>query len=178
MTKLVILDRDGVINYDSPDYIKSPPEWIALPGSMEAIAILNQKNFKVAIATNQSGIGRGYYSQATFEAIHNKLIATLDTVNGKIDKLAYCPHITADNCFCRKPKPGMIIEILAFFNINPKHTTVYFVGDSITDLAAAQAAHCQPILVRTGNGCSTIKNLTALDNTPIFDDLLAFAQSL
>ena len=178
MHKLVILDRDGVINYDSPDYIKSPNDWVEIPGSMAAIALLNQKGFKVAIATNQSGIGRGYYSQETFAAIHNKLITTLKAANGKIDKLVFCPHIPEDNCLCRKPKPGMLEEILIFFNIDPKQNVVYFVGDSAIDIQAAKAAHCQPILVRTGNGEATIKKLAATEAVPVFDDLLAFAKSL
>ncbi len=177
VNKLVILDRDGVINYDSPAYIKSPEEWIEIPGSMEAIALLNAKNFKVAIATNQSGIGRGYYNQATLDAIHNKLITSLQNANGKIDKLAICPHLPTDNCLCRKPKPGMFQEILSFFNIDPQQDTVYAVGDSARDIEAAVAANCQPILVRTGNGNATIEKLSTLASFPIFDNLLAFAKS-
>lgn len=178
MQKLIILDRDGVINFDSPDYIKSPDEWIAIPGSLEAISIINRKDYKVAIATNQSGIGRGYYSYDTLTAIHNKLFTALHAINGSIDKLVYCPHTPEDNCPCRKPKPGMLYEILAFFNLRPYNNNVYFVGDSSRDLAAAKAANCLPVLVRTGNGNATIEKLAPEEKIPIFDDLLAFAKSL
>jgi D-glycero-D-manno-heptose 1,7-bisphosphate phosphatase len=177
MHKLIILDRDGVINFDSPNYIRTPEEWIAIPGSIEAIALLNNKGYKIAIATNQSGIGRGYYSYDTLSAIHNKLFTELNKVNGTIDKLVFCPHTPIDNCSCRKPKPGMLQEILQFFQISPSNSKVYFVGDSATDIAAAKAANCQPVLVRTGNGNVTIENISPKGDILIFDDLLAFAKS-
>jgi D-glycero-D-manno-heptose 1,7-bisphosphate phosphatase len=178
MSKLVILDRDGVINYDSSDYIKSPEEWLEIPGSLKAIALLNKKDFLVAIATNQSGIGRGYYSQETLYAIHKKFFTLLKKVHGKIDKLVFCPHTPKDNCLCRKPKPGMVFEILTYFNINPTHETVYFVGDSKIDMETAIASNCKPILVRTGNGNITIKDLPEANSIFVFDNLLAFAKSL
>ena len=178
MNNLIILDRDGVINYDSPDYIKSPAEWTAIPGSLAAIALLNQKGYHVAIATNQSGIGRGYYSVETFLAIHAKLNAELREHHGKISYLAYCPHLPTDNCNCRKPKPGLLQEILAFFGANPRQTGVSVIGDSLRDLEAALAAGCQPVLVATGNGSKTLLKLPELDTAnpiPVFTDLLAFA---
>lgn len=175
MTKLIILDRDGVINYDSPDYIKSPKEWIPIPGSLEAIALLNKHGYKIAIATNQSGIGKGYYTLATLAAMHAKLFNLLQLVNGVIDKLVFCPHVAADNCQCRKPKPGMLIEILAYYQLNPANNTVYYVGDSARDIAAAKAACCQPVLVTTGNGKKTLNSLQATEQIPVFADLLAFA---
>jgi D-glycero-D-manno-heptose 1,7-bisphosphate phosphatase len=179
MQKLVILDRDGVINYESPEYIKSPKEWRALPGSIQAIVILNKKGYKVAIATNQSGIGRGYYDHDMLAAIHNKLLSSVKTANGIIDKLVYCPHTPEDNCLCRKPKPGMLYEILQFFNLESMSNSVYFVGDSISDITAAKAAGCQPILVLTGNGGSaTIAKLDPEEHIPVFVDLLEFAKSL
>lgn len=178
MQKLIILDRDGVINYDSPDYIKSPAEWIPIPGSLEAIALLNKKGYKVAIATNQSGVGRGYYDLETLSAIHNKLFSCLHAVNGTIDKLVFCPHVAEDNCLCRKPKPGMLNEILQFYRIDPVQHTVYYVGDSTTDITAAKAACCKLILVRTGNGEKTINNFPTKEPILIFNDLLTFANSL
>ena len=178
MQKLIILDRDGVINHDSPDYIKTTDEWIAIPGSLEAIAIFNSKSYKVAIATNQSGIGRGYYDYDTLTSIHNKLFTSLKIVNGIIDKLVFCPHTPDDNCLCRKSKPGMLNEILQFFNLDPTINTVYFVGDSAIDIAAAKAANCQPVLVRTGNGDATFAKLSPDERIPVFKDLLAFAKSL
>ena len=178
MKKLIILDRDGVINYDSPNYIKTEEEWQAIPGSLEAIALLKQKAYQVAIATNQSGIGRGYYTLATFFAIQKKFESLLQATNGKIDKLVFCPHTPEDDCLCRKPKPGMLIEILSFFKIDPTKSTVYFVGDAITDIQAAKAANCQPILVRTGKDSATLEQLPPMEVIPVFNDLLAFVKSL
>ena len=174
--KLVILDRDGVINYDSPDYIKSVAEWRPIPGSIEAIAILKRLGFKLAIATNQSGIGRGLYSLDTFLAIQQQLSYLLEKVHARIDHTAYCPHTPEDNCACRKPKPGMLLELLNFFALDPSKSQVYFVGDSATDIAAAIAACCQPILVTTGKGKQTQQKL---DGTiPVYQDLLSFATEL
>lgn len=173
MIKLVILDRDGVINYDSDDFIKSPAEWRAIPGSLEAIALLNQHNILVAIASNQSGVARGLLSEVTLDAIHRKMAQELMTHHGYIDRIFYCPHGPNDQCDCRKPKPGLLLQALNYFTIKPKEAC--FVGDSARDIEAAIAAGCQPVLVQTGNGYTT-----ALSNPsiPIYTNLLAFTHAL
>jgi D-glycero-D-manno-heptose 1,7-bisphosphate phosphatase len=172
--KLIILDRDGVINEDSPDFVKSPEEWRAIPGSLEAIALLNRANILVAIASNQSGIARGLFSEITLNAIHQKMAHALVAHQGYIDKIFYCPHGPNDHCECRKPKPGLLLQAMQHFNIAPEDT--YFVGDSRRDIDAAIAAHCQPVLVRSGNGSNT--TTTDASSLPIYNDLLAFAQTL
>jgi len=143
--KLIILDRDGVINYDSPNYIKTPEEWIPIPGSLEAIAQLCQAGFSIAVASNQSGIGRGYYTTATLEAIHQKMLDAAAAAGGKIEKIVYCPHIPSDNCTCRKPKTGLLKIIADYFHCDLNH--VPFIGDQMSDVEAAIAAHAIPILV-------------------------------
>lgn len=156
--KLVILDRDGVINIDSANFIKKPNEWIPIPGSLEAIALLNQSGFRVALATNQSGISRGLFDMVTLNAIHDKMHRALSQLGGRIDALFYCPHAAEDLCNCRKPKAGMIEDIGLRFSVNLKN--VSGVGDSLRDLQAYADAGCQPILVRTGKGEETLTNST------------------
>ncbi|OUR61151.1 D-glycero-beta-D-manno-heptose-1,7-bisphosphate 7-phosphatase, partial [Bermanella sp. 47_1433_sub80_T6] len=119
-SKLIVLDRDGVINYDSDDYVKSVDEWIPLPGSMEALAKLTQAGFKIAIATNQSGISRGYFTVATLAAMHQKMLTLATEAGAKIDYIAYCPHGPDDNCDCRKPLPGLIHQIEQALNMSAK----------------------------------------------------------
>jgi D-glycero-D-manno-heptose 1,7-bisphosphate phosphatase len=153
---LIILDRDGVINYDSPYYIKSPAEWHPIPGSLGAIAKLNQAGYQVAIVTNQSGVARGHYDLETLNQIHEKLIAELAAVGGRIDSLIFCPHHPDENCFCRKPKPGMLRQVEDKFGMDL--TGVFFIGDSLVDMQAALAVGCKPLLVLTGNGQETLKN--------------------
>lgn len=143
--KLIILDRDGVINFDSPDYIKSPEEWHAIPGSLEAIAILNKAGFKVAVATNQSGVGRGYYDLVMLERIHRKMHAELEKVGGHLDALFFCPHHPDANCTCRKPKPGLLIQISEYLGI-PLNQAI-MIGDSPRDIEAAKAAGAKSILI-------------------------------
>ena len=179
--KLVILDRDGVINKDSVNFIKNTNEWIALPGSLEAIALLNQSGFRVAIATNQSGIARGLFDMATLNAINDKMHRALLLVGGRIDALFYCPHSAEDNCTCRKPKTGMIEDIGRRFSVDL--TEVYGVGDSLRDLQALADAGCKPILVRSGKGEETLanaklSNLSLPPNTLIFADLNEAAQHI
>ena len=152
--KLVILDRDGVINQDSANFIKNTNEWIALPGSLEAIALLNQSGFRVALATNQSGIARGLFDMATLNAIHDKMHKALAQVGGRIDALFYCPHAADDHCTCRKPKTGMIEDIARRFSVDLNE--VFGVGDSLRDLQAFYDAGCKPILVRSGKGEETL----------------------
>lgn len=172
--KLVILDRDGVINYDSPRHIKSPEEWIPIPGSLEAIALLNQCGFRVALATNQSGISRGLFDMATLNAIHDKMHRALGQLGGRIDAMFYCPHSAEDNCDCRKPKPGMIDEIGRRFGVDLKD--VASVGDSLRDLQASAARGAQCILVRTGKGEETLAAGGLPENTWVCADLAEAAQ--
>jgi len=166
---LVILDRDGVINEDSDAYIKSPDEWIAIRGSLEAIARLNQAGIRVVVATNQSGIGRGMFSLETLNAMHAKLQASLARVGGHVDGIFFCPHAPDDGCACRKPKPGLLLEIAERFS-QSLHG-VPFIGDSPSDLAAARAVGAEPILVRTGKGERTLGKSIDLTGVRVFDDL-------
>lgn len=161
MTKLLILDRDGVINEESAAYVKSPEEWHPIPGSLEAIALLCQRGWEITIATNQSGIGRGYYDEAMLTKIHNKMHQALDALGGKIHYVSYCPHHPEAGCACRKPKVGLLEQIAAQYKLSfPFDThTIPFVGDSARDLIAADAAGCQPILVLSGNGRKTLETL-------------------
>lgn len=176
---LVILDRDGVINFDSPEFIKSPEEWIPIPGSLEAIATLNQAGFIVTIATNQSGLARGFFDLDTLSRIHEKMQDQLATVNGHIDAIFFCPHLTEDNCLCRKPKPGLIYQIIKQFNIDLTKTSIPMIGDSLRDLEAAKSATCKPILVLTGNGQKTLQTLPPhLRDIEVFDNLLQATQTL
>ncbi len=172
--KLVILDRDGVINYDSAQFIKSPDEWKPIPGSLEAIAALNQAGFRVALATNQSGIGRGLFDMTTLNAIHDKMQRALAQVGGRIDALFYCPHAAESNCSCRKPKPGMLEDISRRFGIDL--AGVPSVGDSLRDLQAGVALGAQPILVRTGKGETTLAKGDLPEGTLVFADLAEAAR--
>ncbi|MDR8369643.1 D-glycero-beta-D-manno-heptose 1,7-bisphosphate 7-phosphatase [Pseudomonas lactis] len=175
MLKLLILDRDGVINYDSDAYIKSVEEWIPLPGSIEAIAQLSKAGWTVAIATNQSGIARGYYDIATLEAMHARLRALVAEQGGEVGLVVYCPHGPNEGCDCRKPKPGMLKIIAEHYKV--PLAGIWFVGDSLGDLEAAKAVDSQPVLVKTGKGEKTqAKNLPV--GTLIFDDLAAVAAEL
>ena len=172
--KLIILDRDGVINRDSEQFIKSPDEWRPIPGSLEAIARLNHAGFRVVVATNQSGIGRGLFEMATLNAIHEKMHKALALVGGRIDALFYCPHTGDAQCECRKPNTGMLKEIGVRFGVDLEG--VPCIGDSLRDLAAAEAVGAQPILVLTGKGEKTLREGEYPKNTVIFPDL-AFAAS-
>ena len=172
--KLIVLDRDGVINHDSAQFIKSPDEWRPIPGSLEAIARLSHAGFRVVIATNQSGIGRGLFDMATLNTIHEKMHKALALAGGRIDALFYCPHTADAQCGCRKPKTGMLQEIGVRFGIDM--TGVPCVGDSLRDLHAADAVGAQPMLVLTGKGERTLRDGNFPKNTVIFPDL-AFAAS-
>jgi D-glycero-D-manno-heptose 1,7-bisphosphate phosphatase len=167
--KLVILDRDGVINADSAKFIKSPSEWKPIPGSLEAIARLNHTGYRVVIASNQSGVGRGLFDMGTLNAINDKMYRAVAHVGGRIDALFYCPHTADSNCDCRKPKPGMLIDIGQRFNVDL--TGVPSVGDSLRDLQAASAVGAQPMLVLTGKGKQTKAAGDLPDTTLEFADL-------
>jgi len=174
--KLVILDRDGVINQDSANFIKNPNEWVPIPGSLEAIALLNQSGFRVAIATNQSGVSRGLFDMATLNSIHDKMHRELAAVGGRIDAVFYCPHSAEDNCDCRKPKPGMIKEIAKRFSVELDR--VFAVGDALRDIQAFSNAGCRTILVRTGKGEETIANGNLPPDILIVADLNEAAQHI
>lgn len=169
--KLIILDRDGVINFDSAQFIKSPDEWKPIPGSLAAIARLNQAGYRVVVATNQSGIGRGLFEMDTLNAIHDKMFKALAHVGGHIDALFFCSHTNADNCACRKPKPGMLQEIAMRFNADL--TGVPAIGDALRDLQAAVEMGAQPILVLTGKGKKTADDPGLPPGTLTFPDLAA-----
>jgi len=172
--KLIVLDRDGVVNHDSTQYIKSPDEWRPIPGSLEAIARMNHAGFRVVVATNQSGVGRGMYDMATLNAIHEKMHKALAQVGGRLDAIFFCPHTADSKCDCRKPKPGMLHEIGRRFGV--EMTGVPVVGDGLRDLQAAEAVGAQPMLVLTGKGEKTLRDGGFPKNTVIFPDL-AFAAS-
>ena len=174
--KLVILDRDGVINKDSSHFIKTPNEWVPIAGSLEAIALLNQSGFRVAIATNQSGVSRGLFDMATLNAIHNKMHRELATVGGRIDAVFFCPHAADDHCHCRKPDTGMIEEIGKRFSVELKGVPA--VGDALRDLQAFANAGCQPILVKTGKGEETLAKGNLPPNTWVCADLAEAVQRI
>jgi D-glycero-D-manno-heptose 1,7-bisphosphate phosphatase len=173
--KLLILDRDGVINQDSDAYIKSLDEWIPIPGSIEAIAQLSKAGWTVAVATNQSGIARGYYSLATLDAMHARLRELVVAQGGEVGLIVYCPHGPDDGCDCRKPRPGMLRTIANHYAVDL--AGVWFVGDSKGDLEAARAVDAQPVLVRTGKGEQTLSKGVP-EATLIFDDLASIASAL
>jgi D-glycero-D-manno-heptose 1,7-bisphosphate phosphatase len=169
--KLVILDRDGVINHDSEHFIKSPEEWTPLPGSLAAIAALNQNGWRVAVATNQSGLARGLFDMQALNAMHAKMHKALAAVGGRIDAVFFCPHLPEDECDCRKPKPGLLIRIAERFGV--PMAEVPMVGDAYRDLEAGVAAGCPTFLVKTGKGAATLARGDLPKGTMVFDDLAA-----
>ncbi|OYY75082.1 MAG: D-glycero-beta-D-manno-heptose-1,7-bisphosphate 7-phosphatase [Gammaproteobacteria bacterium 28-57-27] len=175
-SKLVILDRDGVINQDSDDFIKSVDEWIPLPGSLEAMARLTQAGWTVTVATNQSGLARGLYTEDALHAMHQKMRALLAALGGRVDYLVYCPHGPDEISTCRKPLPGMYQEIAAHFGCSLVGVPV--IGDSLRDLEAAIAVNARPMLVRSGKGERTLLKGGLPENTPVFDDLSAAVDHL
>lgn len=174
--KLVILDRDGVINKDRDDYVKSAAEWIPIPGSLEAIAKLNHAGWRVVVATNQSGIGRGLFGMAELNAMHDKLHRSLAQVGGRVDAIFFCPHTAEAKCLCRKPKPGMVWDIAQRFDVRLEDTPL--IGDSVRDLQAAAAAGAQPILVRTGKGEKALTSDDLPEHLLVFADLAEAAEYL
>lgn len=175
--KWIILDRDGVINEDSKDYIKSPAEWLPIPKSLEAIARLTAHHFNIAIATNQSGIGHGYYSFKTLSEIHEKMLNALNRLGGKIQGIFYCPHLAEDQCQCRKPLPGLLLEIEKTFDIDLKSAVM--IGDSYRDIQAAKSVHVEAFLVKTGNGKEALENYSdSLQSVLVFENLSQTADFL
>ncbi len=174
--KLIILDRDGVINFDSDAYVKSPLEWTAIPGSLQAIARLNQHGYRVAVATNQAGISRGLFDMKTLCAIHHKLHQSAQAFGARIDAIFYCPHAAEEHCDCRKPRPGMLLSIGERFDVSLRD--VPMVGDSLRDLQAAVQVGATPYLVMTGKGAQTLATGGLPPGTQIFDDLAQMVDRL
>jgi D-glycero-D-manno-heptose 1,7-bisphosphate phosphatase len=174
--KLVILDRDGVINLDSDQYIKSPDEWKPIAGSLEAIARFTQAGFRVVVATNQSGLERQLFDMATLNAMHDKMHKAVNQLGGRIDAVFFCPHAQDAGCSCRKPQPGMLLEIAERFKV--ELAGVPAIGDSLRDLQAAAAAGARPILVHTGKGLLTVEAGGLPEGTEIYQDLAAAAMAL
>ena len=172
--KLIVLDRDGVINHDSEHFIKTPDEWRPIPGSLEAIARLHHAGYRVVVATNQSGVARGLLDMATLNAVHEKMHRALALAGGRIDAVFYCPHSADAMCDCRKPKCGMLKEVGVRFGL--EMIGVPCVGDSLRDLQCAEGIGAQPMLVLTGKGERTLRDGSFPKNTVIFPDL-AFAAS-
>lgn len=175
--KLIILDRDGVINYDSDQFIKNPEEWKPIPGSLEAIARLNQDGYRVVVATNQSGIGRGLFDMPMLNAIHDKMYKACALVGARIDAVFFCPHAADANCHCRKPKSGMLEEIAVRYNLSNLNG-VPVVGDSLRDLQCATALGAKLYLVLTGKGMKTQAAGGLPEGTQVFADLAAVVAEL
>ena len=174
--KLVVLDRDGVINHDSDQYIKSPEEWQPIAGSLEAIARFTQAGYQVVVATNQSGLGRGLFDMAALNAMHDKMHKSVNQLGGRIDAVFFCPHAAEAGCDCRKPKPGMFVEIAKRFATDLKGVPA--IGDSLRDLQAASAVGARPILVLTGKGQQTLDAGGLPAGTEVHQDLAAAAVAL
>ncbi len=164
----VLLDRDGVINHDSDDYIKSPDEWTPIDGSLEAIALFNQQGYKVIVITNQSGLSRGYYDQGTLAEMHQKMQRLAAAEGGKIDGIFVCPHGPDDGCSCRKPEPGLLLQFAEQNKVSLKD--IYFIGDKLSDIKAATNAGAKPLLVKTGKGKKTLQTNPKI-NVPVFENL-------
>ncbi|MBT9497312.1 MAG: D-glycero-beta-D-manno-heptose 1,7-bisphosphate 7-phosphatase [Zoogloea oleivorans] len=174
--KIIVLDRDGVINLDSDQFIKSPDEWKPIPGSLEAIARLNEANWRVVVASNQSGVGRGLFDMDTLNAINEKMVKAIGHVGGRLDAIFFCPHAADSPCECRKPKPGMFLQIAERFNVDLDGMPV--VGDSLRDLQAGVAVGCKPYLVLTGKGKKTVIDPALPEGTVVFPDLAAVVAQL
>ena len=174
MVDMIILDRDGVINEDSDHYIKSVEEWIPIKGSLEAIARLKKAGYLVTVATNQSGLARGFFDEKTLQAMHDKMARMLADRGVAIDGIFYCPHGPNEGCACRKPRPGLLLQIAKAFDVNLKNTL--FVGDSMSDLQAAGLVGAKSVLLKTGKGLRTLEKMDKITDLPIYDDLAHFVR--
>lgn len=174
--RLIVLDRDGVINFDSDDYIKSPDEWAPIPGSLEAIARFNHAGYKVWVTTNQSGLARGLFDAKVLEQIHDKMRRELARVGGAIEAIYFCPHGPDEGCLCRKPRPGLLRELAG--QLQCDLAGVPAVGDSLSDIQAAQAVGARPILVLTGKGLATLEKGGVPADVPVYNNLAAVADAL
>jgi len=180
MPKAVLLDRDGVINFDSPDYILTPEQWRPIPGSLQAIAALTRAGIPVAIVSNQSALGRGMFDAATMQAIHDRMIDAVEAAGGRIAHTAYCPHAPEDGCDCRKPKPGLLIETLQALGMKDAEDAI-MIGDSARDVEAAVAVGIRPVLVRTGYGDAgaiLAKSRRLVPDIRVYDNLAAAVDTL
>lgn len=166
--RFVMLDRDGVINYDSDAFIKSPEEWRPIPGSLEAITLLNDNGFKVIVVSNQSGLARGLFDEATLEQIHAKMMQLVEHQGGKIESIYYCPHGPDEDCQCRKPRTGLLKRFANDYRVSLQDMP--FVGDSLRDIQAAQSVSAMPILVKSGKGEKTLANNPDI-NCPVYENL-------
>ncbi len=173
---LIILDRDGVINRDSDDYIKSPAEWFPIDGSLEAIAKLNHAGYRVVVITNQSGVARGLFDVDTLSKIHSKMRRMLAQVGGKLEAVLYCPHAPEQDCECRKPKPGAFHELAKRLRIDLNN--IIAIGDSLRDLKAAASVGAKPVLVRTGKGLQTEQDPMLPKETEVYDDLESAVEAI
>lgn len=176
--KLIIFDRDGTLNHDRDDYVTTVDEWVPIPGALEAVATLTQAGWHAVVATNQSGLGRGLFDMATLNAMHIKLNQRLAELGGRIDAVFFCPHVPTDECACRKPMPGLMQQIGERYGVDLKGVPA--VGDSLRDLQAAEAAGCEPHLVRTGKAgalddAQLADLLAKVPGTTVHADLTAFA---
>lgn len=169
--KIIVLDRDGVINEDSPLFVRSSAEWRAIPGSLQAIAKLNKRGYKVVVASNQSGLARGYLTRDDLAAIHRKMEDELAALGGHLDDIFVCPHGPDEQCRCRKPLPGLLLDIAERFGVAPSAMLV--IGDSLRDLLAARAAGCSRILVKTGNGAKTLQQATEVKHEGLGEEALS-----
>lgn len=176
MSKLIILDRDGVINEDSDHYIRNAEQWQPIPGSIAAIAQLSQAGYRIAVATNQSGLARGFFNEQQLQAMHAKLNRLVIQAGGEIAAIRYCPHHPDDHCRCRKPEPGMLVSLLE--ELNCPAGQAWMVGDSLKDIQAGQAAGCRCALVKTGKGMRTVARGEGLHTIPVFENLSAFCHQL
>ncbi|WP_295392038.1 D-glycero-beta-D-manno-heptose 1,7-bisphosphate 7-phosphatase [uncultured Thiodictyon sp.] len=177
LERFVILDRDGVVNEDSDDYIKSAGEWVPIPGSLEAIAMLTRAGFRIAIASNQSGLSRGLFDLGALNRIHRKLRETAYLFGGRVEMILFCPHAPQDQCFCRKPQPGLLSQIADRTGVILRGLP--FVGDSLADIQAARIVGMEPILVKTGKGTRTLAQGGAvLEGVAVFDDLKSVSKEL
>ncbi len=180
---LIVLDRDGVINEDSEDYVRSLADWRPIPGSLEAIASLSKAGYTIAVATNQSGLGRGYLDPDALAAIHARLYRQVEEEGGSIAGIFCCPHLPEAGCACRKPGTGLLAAIEAKLALSPRGAPL--IGDSLRDLQAALAYGCRPVLVRTGKGAATLRELQSgrvtlagWEDIPVYDDLAAAARAI
>jgi D-glycero-D-manno-heptose 1,7-bisphosphate phosphatase len=173
--RLVMIDRDGVINEDSGEFIKSVDEWRPIRGSLEAIAALHRGGFKVAVVTNQSGVGRGLYTEAALAQIHEHMRERVRAAGGELAGVYYCPHLPDAGCECRKPRPGMFRALERELQVSVAGAP--YIGDRLSDVEGAEAVGARPMLVRTGTGAATEAVLRP-GRVPVFDDLAAAARSL
>ena len=181
--KLVILGRDGVLNVFRDDHVKDPAEWQALPGALEAVARLNHAGWHTVVATNQSGIGRGLVDMASLNAVHRRMMQLLAEKGGRIDAVFFCPHAVEEQCDCRKPLPGLMQQIASRYGLEGLMAGIPMVCDTDRDLLAAQAAGCEPHLVRTGRAAALSAEqlaqcVASIDGTTVHDDMAAFAEFL